>query len=143
MPRAGSSPFHRLLDDTVEAWSERAMPATVTIVPADTTPTLNTDTGVLSYSDASAVYSGKARIQQDIRDARNVKLRDGGDASVARWIVAIPNSETGVAEGHLVTVDTARDAGLAGRTFQVVDVQADDFAPQRTLVCIDQTRSQP
>jgi hypothetical protein len=97
---------------------EAQMVDTCTITRQNGQPTVNANTGALTYpAPPAAVYAGKCLIDQ--MSAR-AKVLAGFDAELDVFDVALPMAATGIRRGDLLHVDACtNDAELAGDDLQV------------------------
>jgi hypothetical protein len=80
------------------------------------------DPGTLAITDTSdQVYSGKCYIAPQGLQPQTSSV-GGNDASVKRYIVAIPFSAPKLRPGDRVTVTESQDPELVGEAFEIQDV---------------------
>lgn len=85
---------------------------------------------------STTVYTGPCSVQPRTTDKR-VEIVGEEQITTRAYIVALPYDVPEIHIGDQATVTDAADAGLVGRTLSVLDVQYDDQAWQRDLVCQD------
>lgn len=95
--------------------------------------------GVITATYAAAFYAGKCHVQIKAEAGQGA---DVGEAYriVARRIVKLPMSVTGVVAGDRVTITAAAlDPELVGKVYTVRDVEAKTFMTARRLTVLEVT----
>lgn len=121
----------------MQAVSQTAMPDTCTIT-ASGGGSFDPATGEYT-STASTIYAGACRIRQYGNAQDNVVLVGDLDAVLARYVVTLPASATGIEINHVLTVTASDDPALVGRTFNVAHVPTQSWPTDRRILVEAQT----
>lgn len=115
--------------------AESLMTSTCTIRERDGEWTTGED-GEASQAPGATVYSGKCRVRPAGTQAQPGS--SGGDETFDfDYLVSVPFSVTAVAEGQVLTVDSAPDPALVGATVEIRRVDRGDQITARRLACTE------
>lgn len=118
--------------------SETAMPETCTVTRAGAAD-IDPVTGVHSGTPTT-IFSGACRIRQFSNSQDAVVMVGDLDETLARYVLTVPASATGVAVDDVVTVSSTTDADLDGRTFYVSHIPKQSWLTDRRLMIEDRQR---
>lgn len=118
--------------------SESAMPDTCTITRAGAAD-IDPVTGVYSGTP-STVFSGACRVRQYSNSQDAVVMVGDLDETLARYVLTVPASATGVAIDDVVTVSSTNDSDLDGRSFYVSHIPRQSWLTDRRLIIEDRER---
>lgn len=113
---------------------EKSFLGVITLRAPGTTQTWNPTTQRNDLAPHAAYYDGHARIQALTAQARRITTGDDPEL-VADYLIVVPASVDGVAQGHLVTVVDSGDLGLDGRVLVVHQVEYGTERFERDLFC--------
>lgn len=123
----------------MRATSETALPDTCTIT-GGSTGTFDPATGEYTTT-ATTTYNGPCRIRQYGNAQDNVVLVGDLDAVLARYVVTLPASATGIAVNQVLTITASDDADLVGRSFNVAHVPTQSWLIDRRILIEAQSQT--
>jgi hypothetical protein len=124
---------------TARARAESLMSSTCTIrARATGEPTTDSTTGAVTPAVGATVYSGKCRVRPAGTQGSTAEA-GGAEVFTFDYLISVPFSVTGVAEGHRLTVTASADPALVGVTLEVQKVDRGEHITARRLSCNEVT----
>jgi hypothetical protein len=116
---------------------ESLMTSTCTIRARSTGDgTTDPDTGAYTPTAGATVYAGPCRVRPAGREAATSNA-GGAEVFVFDYLVSIPFAETGVTEGHRLTITDSLDPALIGVQLEVQKVDRGEHITARRLACTE------
>jgi hypothetical protein len=110
------------------------MSSVCTIRAKSTGRTTDPTTGAVTPTPGAVVYAGPCRVRPAGREAQTAQA-GGAEVFAFDYLVSVPFSVTGVAEGQRLTVTASPDPALVGVEVEVQKVDRGEHITARRLSC--------
>ena len=120
----------------MRAQAERLMTSTCTIRADDGgEPVTDPDTGAVTWTAGTLIYSGKCRLRQPGTWGRQAQA-GGEQVSPGSYQLSVPFDVTGLARTQLVTIDDSPDPAAVGKKLEIRETPPlGDNLSARRLIC--------